>query len=312
MLFKKNKNSPIAQRQPSRTLGVSKRSKFSYYDSRAPREAQPIRRPSEQPTSTVLKDRAKKRSPVPTVFVSVIIAVLLIDILWLETSPRVIVDEPNNAAAQLLIRPTDIYERAAQKLFAASAGNRTKVTINTAAIDMRMQREFPELSNVSITLPLFGHQPTLYLDPTTPVAILNVQPSDYYLISPTGIILKNLPLTTVNVLKLPIVTDQNNLNVAIGQPVLVESDISFIDTVIAQLQAYKIGISSLTIPQGTRELDVHLQNVPYYVEFNLNDGSTDMSQQIGTFLATRKYLIAQNITPAQYINAQVPGRVYYK
>jgi hypothetical protein len=67
----------------------------------------------------------------------------------------------------------------------------------------------------------------------------------------------------------------------------------------------------MILPAASRELDIHLTGLPYFVKFNLNDNA-DAKQQVGTFLATRKYLTTHNITPTQYVDARVLGRVYYK
>ena len=67
----------------------------------------------------------------------------------------------------------------------------------------------------------------------------------------------------------------------------------------------------MTLPAQSRELDVYISGDPYYIKFNLED-NTDADQQIGTYFATRQYLINNKITPSQYIDAMVVGRVYYQ
>jgi hypothetical protein len=105
------------------------------------------------------------------------------------------------------------------------------------------------------------------------------------------------------------VADKSGLTVHVGTGVLPSSNVSFIQTVVVQLQAHALKVTSLTLPQGTSELDVTFNAKSYLLKFNL-EGSAP--QQVGTFLATYKYLQTQNVTPTQYVDLRVPGRAYYK
>jgi hypothetical protein len=310
MALRKSKNNEFNERHPTKDVTFSRQTKFSYHDSRVTREAETVRR-APDPPSMELKKRSKRGPSLSTVITMIIAIAILVEIIWLNTDPKIVIDVPNDAAAQLLIRSSSVYQQAAQKLLGASDSSHTKLTINTAQISAQLEQQFPELGNVSVTLPLIGHQPTIYLDPVTPPAIIYVPQAGYYLVSPSGVALSKLSSEGVAALKLPVITDQNIDEVTVDRAVLVPSDISFVEAIIEQFQAVKLVITQFDIPQATRELDVYMKNVPYYARFNLND-SSDVDQQIGTFLATRQYLMSNHITPSLYVDAEVLGRVYYK
>jgi hypothetical protein len=106
------------------------------------------------------------------------------------------------------------------------------------------------------------------------------------------------------------VTDKSGFRVEPEKQALSSADVGFIRTVKAQLAARHVGISSMDLPAGTSELDVHINGDPYFVKFNLESGTA--RQQSGTFLATRAELKRRHSVPAQYIDVRVDGRAYYK
>jgi hypothetical protein len=86
----------------------------------------------------------------------------------------------------------------------------------------------------------------------------------------------------------------------------------FIVSVVQQVKAHNIDISSLTLPSGTSELDMRLNNQPYFVKFNMHAGLASARQQAGTFIAVKNRLESQGIAPSQYIDVRVDGRAYYQ
>ena len=56
----------------------------------------------------------------------------------------------------IYMHPTITYKQAAENLLSKSIANRTKATINTTKIDNELLQEFPELSTVSVQVPLIG------------------------------------------------------------------------------------------------------------------------------------------------------------
>lgn len=234
--------------------------------------------------------------------------VCLIYIMTLSTNPEVV--PVTDVAAGNLIHAPATYQAAAGKLLASSLLNRNKLTIDTNRVSQQLQNEFPELSSVSVTLPLLAHRPVIYIQTSSPAIILNGV-SGAYVLGDSGRVLAAAPSAAAFAkLNLPVITDQSGLRLALGRQALTAANVSFAETVVAQLAARQVKIAQMTLPAAASELDVHLAGQPYFVKFNLQSG--DARQQAGTFLATQSRLASQHITPSQYIDVRVDGRAYYK
>ena len=232
-----------------------------------------------------------------------------VNVLSLSSDARVVSLTPAGGAGPFM-HDKRIYQMAADNLLAGSIWNRNKITVNTEGISRQMLKQFPELSSVSITLPLLSKHPTVYVQTARPALILSAR-NGSYVIDTTGKALINAANLSGNVRQgLPLVTDQSGLDAGINHQILSSGDVSFILTVIAQLSASHVSVAALVLPARTSELDVHVSGQPYTVKFNLQSG--DARQQAGTFLATQAELKSRNITPSQYVDVRVDGRAYYK
>lgn len=233
-----------------------------------------------------------------------------INVLSLSSDARVV---PLTAdGSQSFLKDTQVYQTAADKLLAGSVWNRNKLTVNTDGISHQLLKEFPELSDVSVTLPLLSKRPTVYVQTAQPALVLVSVNGSFILDTDGKALLNAADLQAQSRQKLPLVTDQSGLDVTLNQQALPSDNVSFIRTVAAELAARHVGISAMVLPRGTSELDVHISNQPYFVKFNLQSGSGDAREQAGTFLATQSQLQRQNVTPSQYIDVRVDGRAYYK
>lgn len=208
------------------------------------------------------------------------------------------------------LHDSTVYQTAASQILAGSIWNRNKITVNTAAISQQMLAKFPELSSVSVTVPLLSKRPIMYVQTAQPAIILAAHNGSFVLDTNGKALLRADNLPAGSRLKLPVVTDQSNFDINLNRQALSSGNVSFIQTVIAQLAARHFSVSSSMLPVGTSELDVRLNGQPYTVKFNLQSG--DARQQAGTFLAIQARLQSQNITPSQYVDVRVDGRAYYK
>lgn len=241
-----------------------------------------------------------------------IIAALVcaVSVISLSNQPRIVLlDAQKNSYA---FHDAAQYQKAAAKHLSSSIWNKNKITVNTGKASDDLQKQFPELSEVTITLPLVGHRPIYYLRASAPAFVIQTL-SGSFVLDVTGkalITTAAAPATTVD--KLPIITDQSGLHAAVGKQVISSREAAFIRTVIATLAAKDVSVSSLNLPaNAAQQLDVRLAGKPYVVKFNMHDTST-VRQQVGTYLATANNLAGQNITPAQYIDVRVLGRAYYQ
>lgn len=310
----RNKHTPPAENRERRRAQLqpgpgTKGSVFSYHaarslqartnDERSPVADTPPRRKS-------LKALRRLRTA-RTMSVAVLTLLLVIVSLNLDSRPRVtLIGGPGH----IFLRPTAVYTQAAQQLFARSALNHNKITVNTAQIAAAFQRQFPEIDAASIRLPLLGNQPVLYVQPAIPQLILDTQSNGAFVLDDNGRALLHADsVPGVSQLDLPTVVDQSGITVTPGKIALPAATVDFIGQVAGQLKAAGLQLAQLTLPAGTSELDVRVSGAGYFIKFNLEGKAR---AEAGTFLAVRQYLTSQHVVPGQYVDVRVPGRAYYK
>jgi hypothetical protein len=241
-----------------------------------------------------------------------LIAIVISLFRLLSLSPNADIEPYQHNSATTLLFNKAQYQAAADKLLAGSIWNRNKITVDTAKISRDLLAEFPELANVSVTIPFLQQNPIIYIEPAQPAIIIRSSASGAFVLNENG---KALLENTGNPIEagqptLPVVTDMSGLHLALGNQVLPASSVSFIQIVAAQLATKQYNITSMTLPPAASELDVYIEGKPYYIKFNLEDN--DPLQQVGTFLATIAQLQSQNVTPTKYVDVRVDGRAYYQ
>lgn len=242
--------------------------------------------------------------------VVLLIALLISAVNVLSLSNNVRVMSLTDKSANSFLHDQAVYEAAASKLMAGSIWNKNKITVNTSGVSDGMLKQFPELSSVSVTLPLLSKRPIVYVQTAQPALILATRSGAYIIDTSGKALLAADKLPAGSTLKLPTVTDQSSLDVQLNHQALTSGNVNFIQTVAAQLAARNVTVESMVLPVGTSELDVKIKDKPYIVKFNLESGTA--RQQAGTFLATQSKLQSQNIVPVQYIDVRLDGRAYYK
>jgi cell division septal protein FtsQ len=200
------------------------------------------------------------------------------------------------------------YQAAADKLLASSIWNRNKITINTGQISRQLTERFPELSSASVTLPMLAHRPIVYVQPAEAALVVAANNGAFVIDQNGRALMPSANLPTAR--NLPQLVDQSGLPVRTGSQVLTSDDISFIQTVLTELGAKHVRVSSMVLPVESQELDVYIDGQPYFVKFNL--ANDDARLQAGTYLATAAQLKRQQMTPKKYVDVRVDGRAYYK
>ncbi|MDB5169875.1 MAG: hypothetical protein JWN82_271 [Candidatus Saccharibacteria bacterium] len=294
-----------------RTSDWQRPSSFSYHAQRAERADAAGGR--QQPSLATKRSRllslqfwAKRSGLLIAVLVALVCAV---SILSLSNSPRIVLlDAQNNRYA---FHDASEYQAAAAQNLSSSIWNKNKITVNTGSASAQMQKQFPELAEVSITLPLVGHRPIYYLRANAPAFVLQTVNGTFVLDVGGKALITKAAAPAATVAKLPVIADQTGLHAEVGKQVMSSRETTFIRIVIDTLAARAVTVSSLSLPaNAAQELDVRIAGKPYLVKFNMHD-TTTARQQVGTYLATASNLAGQNITPAQYIDVRVLGRSYY-
>lgn len=282
---------------------------FSYHANRTEQEYNLGRQqPREQDTRRRERLVRYWRQRLGMLVAGIALIVCVVSVLHLNSKPKVISLTPSSN--NYFLQSTEVYQQAATKLFAGSIFNGNKITVDSVGIKQKLQHQFPELADVSITLPLMGHRPIVYIAPTVPSLVLTTAHGDYILDDNGKALISTAKVADLAKLQLPTVNDQSGLAVNPNDIALPSTSVTFIQTVIGEFKTKGITVSSLTLPAAAYELDVRPTGVGYFVKFNLHESTA--RQQVGTFLAVQQRLSSQNITPGAYIDVRLDGRAYYK
>lgn len=309
-MFKKKKENQdrVARvRQPTLERSLNASAVFSYHANRAARPG-PAGRQEDAPSAA--ERRAQPRHGLSR---GAFIAVLVLAIglvcfnLFLSLTPQVIPVSTTRSA--VFLRSQQTYEAAAQAALAQSFLNRTKLTMNAGRVAQALRNQFPELTDVAVSVPLVGSRVQIHIQPATPQLLLS-SGTELFVVDEAGralMLARQVP--SIEKMSLPVVTDQSGLAVTLGKPALPRSSVTFITEVVGQLKAKKVPISSLTLPPASSELDLRVSGVPYVVKFNLRG---DARAEAGSYLAVKQQLEREHKTPGEYIDVRVEDRTYYK
>jgi len=306
-MFKKK--TPEAPRARTRAVQqTSQNTVFSYHANRAgandPRGRQ---MPDEEKTKRLPKKPAWLRAR--NMLNALVVLIIFLLLVGLSSTPKIVV--LGDETSQAFLRDTAVYQQAAHRSFGSSVLNGNKLTVNTTIVTADLKKQFPELHTVSVSLPVFGRQPTVYVQPATPHIIL-LSHGERYMLDSNGRALSVVrPGATLPTGKkaLPLVEDKSDLAVSVGTIALPSDSIAFIDEVAGQLRAKGMTVETWTLPIAASELDVKPSGVGYTVKFNLRGKARE---QAGSFIAVKQRLDAQKTSPAEYIDVRVVGRAFYK
>jgi hypothetical protein len=306
-LIRKKEEFSRHRRQPLNT-GERPKSSLTYYSRRSDEDLNIGRKLQRK-----VQERASRSKRVIRIHRSILllagIAIVILMINFLSLSTDVVVMPESTDLSGIFDSNRTSYQQSAQKLLSESVWNHNKLTVNTNKVEQQLMAEYPEMTDVSIALPILGHQPVAYIQIAQPILILNDSHGSYVIDNLGKVLISNDSATSFSALHLPTVTDQSGLVLNRNVQALPSEDITFIQTIIAQLSARGLTVATMSLPAATSELDVQIKSESYYVKFNLE--SDDARQQVGTLLATQAYLATQNVTPTKYIDVRLDGRAYY-
>jgi hypothetical protein len=205
LLRRKPKPQPPGSRQVVRG---DRPSAFSYHANRSDQEFATGR---QQPREQDVRRRERLvrywRQRLGMFVAGVVLIICVLYTLHLNTNAKVVSLAP--ASSGYFLQSDTTYQQAASKAFASSIFNTNKVTINAVGIEQKLQHEFPELSEVSVAIPLMSHRPIVYIAPTTPSLVLATGNGSYVLDSTGKALISAGSIAGLDKLKLPTVTDQS-------------------------------------------------------------------------------------------------------
>lgn len=125
-----------------------------------------------------------------------------------------------------------------------------------------------------------------------------------YLLDRDGTIIGPLPTGQT----LPVVIDQSNLPVQLGQRVASPQFVSFVRDISATMARLKLGPTKLVVKDTT--LDLYATTTPgYAILFDTTRPAIAESADLQTILQT---LAAQKKQPVEYVDVRIVGKAYYK
>lgn len=215
--------------------------------------------------------------------------------LMVKPDPKVIIS--SNA-----YHSKDIYEAAAQK-YLGSVKNRNKITLNVQNVSESLKKQFPEIAEASVELPILDQTPIIHINVARPSFVLQNGHESYIVDSQGVAVGKSQSYPSIN--NLTTVIDRSGFRAGDGQQVMSADSVKFITTLTAQLRQAKVPVASITLPPLAQQLELRTKDKPYFVKFYLGG---DPLQQAGQFLAIRH----SDTQPTQYLDVRVPGKVFYK
>jgi len=210
-------------------------------------------------------------------------------------------------STETTLHPKSYYEDQASKILNQSLLNHSKLTINTIAFKADLLKQLPDVSDVSISIPLVGRKPVVGLSMTQPLFLLKTT-SGSYVVGSNGVVLANTRDIDIAVIEgLRTLQEDAPVPVTVGKAVVTTGDIAFIQTIITELERVNLTVSDLILPLGANELQVRIQGLPYFVKFSLGG---EVKQQVGAFIAVKNTLGTD--VPQEYIDVRIGERAYVK
>jgi len=237
-----------------------------------------------------------------------ILFIVTIYIVIVSPNANIVIVQPSGFNYQGLSMSQ--YKHAVDKALNASIYNRFKPTLSTYDVTASLNKSLPDVGYVTVTVPLIGSTPTVYIQLAQPILMYQDAVNSYIIDSNGDIVADKSALSPTDISKLPVVSSSSNGNYSVGQQILSSDNVKFIHILQLAFKAKNITVSKYVIVPGTEQLNVYLANESYYIKFDLHQ--SDALQQVGTYLAAITTLRQQGIVPSQYINVMVSGRAFYK
>ena len=206
--------------------------------------------------------------------------------------------------------PTEEYKKGIQELLGKSVLNRSKLLIDTKRLEQEIREAYPELGDVSVTIPLATRRLVVDAAPARP-SILLVGSGETLVVDDMGraiLTAREAPSSMKD--NVPVLEDQSGIDLKLGSYVLPASAVKFVEKVHQQLTEAGLRPESYVLPAIPHELHVSLKGEKYYIKFDIT-GEGDL--QAGSFRALHKYISNQSSAkPKQYVDVRISGRVFYK
>jgi hypothetical protein len=304
-MFRKKQKKP---QYPGRNVRQADRAPvFSYYANRSTVDSPRDRGEISRPGSGVSFRRLLGAFPSVVAGLALLVCLSYISTLSTDANTQVV---GQSTKAQTLVTNMSGYQDEFKAALTKSPLSRSKLLINTDGIAEDLSKQFPELGEISVVLPLVGRRPVFKIRPAEPAVTLSASGGPYVVDTKGRVLAYTRDTDSTLTDKLPTVRDESGLPIERGNAVITGSTIAFIRTVTSQLAQAKIQPESLVLPQtNAGELHMRLEGKPYFVKFDMRG---EGRLQAGTFIAVKQHLEQQGKAPAEYVDVRVPEKAFYK
>jgi hypothetical protein len=231
----------------------------------------------------------------------VILAISSVYIMSLSTTPQVTIEGT-------MYRPIGEYQTLAESALKSNPLNLTKPTLLRSTVEGKLKAQVPESHDITVAAPLLGRRPTVVIKMDEPAAVMKQQGSQDLIVSERGRLLlaANQSKSTTD---LPVITNQSGVTGKAGEQFLRPDDMASLTSLFQQVK-FAGSSASYILPAQTREvIMVEPSRGVYQVRFLFGD---TLLQQYGALRATQKKLQELGQVPAEYVDARLATKVFYK
>ena len=267
-----------------------------------------LKTPNSEISSNKLPGSISRKHTISILFNSLTAVAVVSSLFYLsviDPRPVIKIDSKN------IPRDESAYINAAGKELNSSIFNKNKLTFDTAKFKTAMENQFPEIDDLTVSMPILKHRPIVSIMLAKPVAVLLTDNKNYVLDSSGRALFEDkFASSGVDLSHLVSINDNSNHPVQLGKPVVTEKQINYINDLTAYLAEKNVQPEAFNLEFGGSTLDVKLKGLNYAVKFSFYE---DVRQSSGAFLAIKNNIDNNKIEkPAKYIDLRIPDKAFIK
>lgn len=204
-----------------------------------------------------------------------------------------------------------IYKKVSTDILKKNLLGRSKLFFRSSEFEEKMRQEFPEIDKIEAIVPLGGRNLTVAMHLSSPLAIAYSGNQNGILDSAGVLVTASIP-DQQDLLKVRFATPQQNFQV--GSRILTSNEVEQLNLLSYELSMMPLGIDKkpLEIAEALFSIDdgqieVKLKNKPYFLKLSTY---SDAREQVGAVKAILQKLDREGLTPTNYVDVRVPGRVF--
>ena len=301
-LFKRKKSQQQANDRTIRS-GAPQQKVISYYTA-SRRQLDNFERTSPQSETSLAYRRSERlRASWFTILIIIVSVVVLGYLGSLSTKPHVTVTGTQYRTA------ADYQKQVEQAFRTSDVRNRFKPLLQSKALEQAIKEAVPEAQTVTVRSNLLGHLPEVKISTSKPLAVFTQSGSTDYILSDRGRLLLPAASSLIPSTELPLVQNLTGVQGTAGEQFMRPDETNALSRLLGQ---FAVENSRPLFTLNTVPHEIIAQEPgrgSYSVKFLLDE---TIVEQFGSLRATEKKLLELQQTPAEYIDARLVDKVYYK